>query len=76
MRTSYRVQEYVYDMGAFHKSGIYEISRAEYKKINNAGRGRRLIILPQSDLYGEKLPERVLSFGDLENLVRNAEKRA
>ena len=73
--TVYRVQEYVHDMGIFHKASIHHLPESIYNDVNfgeNPSRSRRLVILPADDPYGEKLPPRVRTWPEMTELVEKA----
>ncbi len=62
-----RVQEYVLDMGVFHKHCIHSLPLDEY----HTYRGR-LVILPEDDYYGAKLPIHIRSEEEMDKLIKQA----
>lgn len=75
MKPPYRVQEYILDMGAYHKKWIIDgVSCEEYNK-RNVYRSGFYVILPSDDIFGEKLPQTVCGEDERVKLVRRYEER-
>lgn len=73
MNPHYRVQEYIFDMGAYHKHQIIDgVRHGDYCKRNVFHNGF-YVILPSSDMFGEKLPQIIRSEHDRVDLVRKHE---
>lgn len=73
MKPPYRVQEYVSDMGVYHKHGIIDgISNKEYND-KNVYINSFYIILPSDDCFGEKLPQIIRSHQERTALCRKHE---
>ena len=75
MKPPYRVQEYIFDMGAYHKKQIIdEISHEEYSKRNVYHNGF-YVILPSDDIFGKGLPHTVRGENGRVKIVRGYENR-
>ena len=75
MRPPYRVQEYYYGMGAFHKKCIRDnVSHSNYSN-ENVYANKQLVILQNDDPFGETLPNTVVTRNEMISLVRNAENQ-
>ena len=73
MKPPYRVQEYIFDMGVYHKQQIIDgVSNQDYNKRNVYHNGF-YVILPSDDIFGEKLPQIVRSESEKVDLVRGYE---
>ena len=64
----YRIQEYVFGMGVFHRHSIHTMSFDEYDKTYRSS--RRFIILSEDDPYAESLPDTIWTEEKLAELCR------
>lgn len=71
---THRVQEYVLDMGVYHKKSIYEITHVDYNKVN-VYTCRQLVILPSDDFFGERLPNTIRSSSEMTEIKRAHEPK-
>lgn len=75
MKPPYRVQEYIFDMGAYHKKQIIDdISHKAYCERNVYHNGF-YVILPPEDIFGKDLPQTVRSESERVDLKRRGEGR-
>lgn len=75
MKPPYRVHEYIFDMGAYHKQQIIDsVSHKIYSERNVYHNGF-YVILPSEDMFGEKLPQIVRSESERVDLVRGYENK-
>lgn len=73
MNPPYRVQDYVRDMGVYHKHSIRDgVSNAEYNQ-QNVYANAFCVILPNNDIFGKNLPEIVRSEHERSALCRKHE---
>lgn len=75
MKPPYRVQEYIFDMGAYQKKQIIDgVSHKSYCERNVYHNGF-YVILPPEDIFGKELPQTVYGESERVDLVRGHEKR-
>lgn len=71
----YRVQEYLLDMGVYHKQQVLDgVSHKEYCN-RNVFYGGFYIILPSDDPMGKALPQTVLGYDERSELCRTYENK-
>lgn len=74
MKPPYRVQEYSFDMGVYHKQQILDdVSHKAYSEKNVYQKGF-YVILPSDDIFAKTLPDTVRSESERIDLIRSHEK--
>lgn len=75
MKPPYRVQEYVFDMGAYHKHQIIDgVSHGEYCERNVFHNGF-YVILSSNDIFGNHFPQTVKGECERVDMTRKHEVR-
>lgn len=73
MKPPYRVQEYIFDMGAYHKNQIIDgVSHKLYWERNVYHNGF-YVILPSDDVFGNNLPQTIFGESERVHLTRKYE---
>jgi hypothetical protein len=71
----YRVQEYLNEMGVFHRHAIHTVPEVIYYNTNfgiSPSLIRRFVILPPENPYADGFPESIRSWDEMQKLVEKA----